>query len=620
MSAYAEFLAAKTAIGGYAGVDVSRLDIHPSLFDWQAEIVCWAARIGRAAIWADTGLGKTRMQLEWARVSGDRALVVAPLAVCQQTVREAHAIGIDAVYARGDDQAKREGIIVTNYEMVDRFDPALLDAVVLDEASILKAHDGATRRTLTDTLAVVPRRLTCTATPAPNDPQELTTQAEFLGRMTRANMLAAYFVHDQDGWRPKGHARGPMFRWMSSWALAIRRPSDLGYDDEGYELPGLKVIPELVDADVEQDGQLFATDLGGVSGRAQVRRATLNQRCDRAVAIVNASHELAAHSDKLAAWDGSPNTPRTGEPSTRPTPRSASDARPKGATRSPTATTCATTTATTRHDSSSTNATPPSDAMPDVGSDTPAIPSTAPSASVLPHCEIPKPGATDDSGAPTASPPRSTTSSSNSKVEDARSAAPTLGTTPGADLPLTTAMSPVASAACSAEAATSDWASSATTPCSSPGPSITSPLEPWIIWCGLNDEQDYLAREFGDRCFSLTGSQDPETKVALLERWLAGERPILVTKTSIVGMGINAQHCARMAFVGLSDSYEAYYQAIRRCYRFGQTRLVHAHVVLSHLEEQVAQNIARKEREASAVTGELVAAMRSSRPEGAIAA
>ncbi len=137
--------------------------------------------------------------------------------------------------------------------------------------------------------------------------------------------------------------------------------------------------------------------------------------------------------------------------------------------------------------------------------------------------------------------------------------------------------------------------------------------EPWIIWCGLNDEQDYLLRYFGDRCFSLTGSQSPEQKVELLYRWLNQERPILLTKAAIAGQGINMQHCARMAFVGLSDSYEAYYQAIRRCYRYGQTRVVDAHIVLSQLEGQIALNVARKEREAAHITSSLVAEMHATR-------
>lgn len=426
---YAGFLARKAAVAPRIGVDVDTSELHPSLYGWQAEIVRWACDVGRAAIWADTGLGKTRMQLEWARVCAGQdgvALIVAPLAVCAQTVREATALDTEARYVRGDDGIDRPGIYVTNYEMVDRFAADGLAAVVLDEASILKQSAGATRTLLIEHFADVPRRLACTATPAPNEPEELTNQAAFLGVMSRANMLAAYFVHDQDGWRPKGHARGPMFKWMASWALAIRKPSDLGYPDDDYVLPGLEIVPHLIPVDVAGgDGQLFATDLGGVGGRSQIRRQTLTARCERAAALVAAE-----------------------------------------------------------------------------------------------------------------------------------------------------------------------------------------PDEPWVLWCGLNDEADLLAKLIPG-AVNVKGAMSPQEKADELLRFADGETRVLITKPSLAAFGLNWQHCARMVFVGLSDSYEAYYQCIRRGYRYGQLRVVVVHVVLSEIEAQIAVNISRKEREASSVTAELVEAMRA---------
>ncbi|MGE4164237.1 MAG: SNF2-related protein [Vicinamibacterales bacterium] len=420
---YAEFLASKQRTATPAGPQVDPSAVHPMLHDWQAELVCWAVHTGRAALWADTGMGKSVMQIEWARLSGDTTLIVAPLAVCQQTVREAAKVNVTARYIR--DGIPGPGMWVTNYEQVHKFNPAQIDAVVLDEASILKNSDGKTRRMLIEHFAQVPRRLACTATPAPNDPEELTNQAEFLGRSTRVNMLAAYFVHDDQGWRLKGHAREPMFRWMATWAVALRRPSDLGYPDGDYQLPGLDIIPELIRVDVEADGQLFATDLGGVGGRAQVRRATLPARCERAADLVRAE-----------------------------------------------------------------------------------------------------------------------------------------------------------------------------------------PHEPWLLWCGLNDEATTLAKMLPD-AVNVHGSMSPEEKAEHLLGFADGDIPILITKPSLAAFGLNWQHCARMAFVGLSDSYEAYYQAIRRCYRYGQHRVVHAHVVLSELEAQIAANVARKEQEAGRNTAELVTAMRA---------
>ena len=430
---YADFLARKAARAHAEGVTVPRGLIHPMLHDWQAEIVQWAAKVGRAAIWADTGLGKTVMQVEWARaVRGDGvALIVAPLAVCHQTVREAAKVAVPATYVRDGADIPSPGLYVTNYEMVERFDPDRLTAVVLDEASILKQSDGKTRTMLIEHFRDVPYRLAATATPAPNDPEELTNQAEFLGHMTRTNMLAAYFIHDDDGWRLKGHARRPMLRWMSSWAVALRRPSDLGYVDTGYDLPGLEIIPQLIPVEIEAEGQLFATDLGGVGGRAAIRRQTLAARCARAAELV-----------------------------------------------------------------------------------------------------------------------------------------------------------------------------------------ASEPDEPWLMWCGLNAEADELARLIPG-AVNVNGSWSPEAKAEALLDFADGGITRLITKPSIAAFGLNWQHCARMAFVGLSDSYEAYYQSIRRCHRYGQTRVVKAHVILSEIEAQIAANVERKERDASAITTSLVAEMRRARRESA---
>lgn len=429
MTDYATFLARKVASAPAEGLDVSPGRLHTFLHPWQRDVVSWALKVGRAAVWADTGLGKTVMQIEWAKHVGGTVLIVAPLAVCAQTVREATKVDMPATYVRDASEITGPGVWVTNYEMVERFDPTTLRGVVLDEASILKQSDGKTRTLLIRHFADVPYRLACTATPAPNDPEELTNQAEFLGHMTRTHMLAAYFVHDADGWRPKGHARQPMLRWMSSWALALRRPSDIGGDDTGYVLPGLDVIPEVLPVDVVPEGQLFATDLGGVGGRAAVRRATLAARVQRATDLVAAE-----------------------------------------------------------------------------------------------------------------------------------------------------------------------------------------PDEPWVLWCGLNDEADELARRIPG-AVNVHGSLSPEDKARLLLGFADGDFHVLITKPSMASFGLNWQHCARMAFVGLNDSYETYYQAIRRCYRYGQTRRVRAHVVVSDLESQIAANVARKEREADHIHSALVTEMQRARAE-----
>jgi hypothetical protein len=429
---YAEFLAQKMARLELAGPPCDPGEVNPYLHDWQREITAWAVRTGRAAIWATTGLGKTVMQLEWARLSGRTALIVAPLAVCQQTVREAAKLGLDAQYTRTG--VPGPGIWVTNYEMAGHVDPSTVDAVVLDEASILKQHDGKTRTALIRHFASVPRRLACTATPAPNDVQELTNQAEFLGTAKRTDMLATYFVNDPKtkGWRLKKYARGPMFAWLAQWAVALRRPSDLGYPNDGYDLPPLSIVPQIVETETPVlEGQLFSVpgDLGGVGGRAQMRRATLGARCERAAKLV--------------------------------------------------------------HD---------------------------------------------------------------------------------------------------------------------------EPGEQWLLWRKLIPEADRLADLTPD-AVDVRGNWTPEAKAEAYLAFASGQIRYLITESSMAAFGLNLQSCARMAFVGLGDSFEAYFQCLRRCWRYGQTRPVSAHIVLSGAESPIYDNVIRKEREAGRLMDDLVTAMRQARTE-----
>lgn len=421
MTTYADFLARKERRADGIGIEVDPAELHPILHDFQRDGTAWALRAGRAALFWDCGLGKTLAQVEWASRAAETSLLIAPLSVARQTVREAKMVDREVNYVRSGHEVTGPGNWITNYEMAHQFDPALFGAVVLDESSILKSVDGKVRTQLIETFRSVPYRLTATATPAPNDVAELTNHAEFHGVMSRAEMLAAYFVNDERDWRLKGHAAQAMYRWMATWAQALRRPSDLGYSDDGFDLPELSIIAQPVDVEMAPDGQLFATDLGGIGGRAQVRRQTLDARVERAA-------ELATGSEQ------------------------------------------------------------------------------------------------------------------------------------------------------------------------------------WIVWCGLNDE----ARALGeiDGAVNVEGSWSPDAKAEALEAFQDGAIRVLVTKPSIAGFGMNFQNCSRMAFVGLSDSYESYYQAIRRCWRFGQTQPVEAHVVVSELEMAIVENIRRKETEAAQMSELLIAASR----------
>lgn len=419
---YEEFLASKAWAVPTVSVDPA-VAINPALFGFQHDVVRWALRKGRAAIFADCGMGKTLMQLEWAKhvvdTMGD-VLILAPLAVAQQTVAEGARFGIEARYVRREEDRK-PGITITNYEMLDHFDADAFAGVVLDESSILKSFDGSTRNEIIQAFRETPVRLACTATPAPNDFMELGNHAEFLGIMTMAEMLASFFVHDggeTQKWRLKGHARDEFWRWICSWAVTLRRPSDLGYPNDGFDLPTLGVHRHIIQSSQEAAqaaGMLFAVPAVDLIEQRAARRATLSDRVAQAASLVAAE-----------------------------------------------------------------------------------------------------------------------------------------------------------------------------------------PSEPWILWCDLNDESDALAKAIPG-AMQVRGSDDREDKERALMAFASGKLRVLITKPSIAGFGMNWQHCARVCFVGLSHSYEQFYQAVRRCWRFGQDRPVDVHVIISDLETRVAENIERKEADAQAL-------------------
>lgn len=422
-SDYSSFLDSKRLLIQAVGFEAD--PIHPALFQFQADITRWALRRGRAAIFAGTGLGKTMMQLEWARQvhrhDGRPVLVFAPLAVSYQTVREGERIGVNVHHCKSAGDI-RPGVNVTNYHRLYHFDSADLAGVVLDESSLLKDHEGAFRNHLIDRFAATPYRLACTATPAPNDYMELGSHAEFLGAMTRAEMLSMFFVHDggqTNFWRLKGHAEARFWEWVASWAAMLRSPEDLGYSDSRFVLPPLH-IEQLTVEGVPSPGWLIPVQAQTLTERRGARRATIDDRIQAAVDIVS-----------------------------------------------------------------------------------------------------------------------------------------------------------------------------------------KEPNEPWIIWCGLNAEAEAVCKAIPD-AVEIRGSDKPEDKEAAMIGFSDGSIRVLVTKPSIAGHGLNWQHCARVVFLGLSDSWEQYFQAVRRCWRFGQARPVSVYVVTADTEGAVVSNINRKERDAENMAAALV--------------
>lgn len=415
---YLDFLANKARFDPPTGL-AEIPELPAELFDFQHDIVSWALRRGRAAVFAQTGLGKSFMELAWGRAvhhaTGGDVLLLTPLAVAAQMVREAGKFGLPAKQC-ADQSEVEPGITVTNYAKLHHFDLSRFVGVILDESSILKAFDGKTRTMLIERCAQVPYRLAATATPAPNDFTELGNHAEFLGVMSLTGMQSVFFTHDGGDtgtWRLKGHAEDDFWRWMCSWSVLLRRPSDLGYDDGAYDLPPMAQREHIVQ--VEGDA---ARTLGE---RLRARRESLAERVARAVELT------------------------------------------------------------------------PND-------------------------------------------------------------------------------------------------------------------RPFVWWCNLNAESEALAAALPG-AVEVRGSDKEDEKEAKLKAFAAGEIRILITKPTICGFGMNWQHCADTGFVGLNDSFEQVYQAVRRFWRFGQTRPVTVHFVAASTEGAVLENLRRKEADAERMGAQMVAHM-----------
>ena len=312
MNAYQEFLDAKAQLGRMDGFEP--LWMPDFLFDFQKALVDWALRKGRAAIFADCGLGKTVQQLVWAenvvRMTNRPVLVLTPLAVSHQTVAEAEKFGIEA--RRASYRGNERGIVVTNYERLHHFDPNDFAGCVCDESSILKSFDGVRRLEITEFMKKMRYRLLCTATAAPNDYIELGTSSEALGELGYTDMLTRFFKNDQgtikpmrnvhgqksgvehtDKWRFKGHAEIPFWKWVCSWARAVRRPSDLGYSDEGFILPPLIERDIMIEVDKPADGMLFSLPAVGLQEQRSERRRTIEERCETAAGLVQDTGKAA---------------------------------------------------------------------------------------------------------------------------------------------------------------------------------------------------------------------------------------------------------------------------------------------------------------------------------------
>jgi hypothetical protein len=413
---YQDFLQTKRTVAHTAGLDVVLDAIHPALFPFQKVLVQWALRKGRAALFCDCGMGKTFMQLEWGRIvheqSGGDILILAPLAVANQTIAEGQKLGITVHPCRGMSDV-RPGINIANYEMLAHFDTTHFAGVVLDESSILKSYMGKTKRALIDAFKDTPYRLACTATPAPNDVMEIGNHSEFLGIMPSPEMLMRWFINDtmsNGHYRLKGHATKDFWQWVSSWAVSVKKPSDLGFSDDGFTLPELQVKHCYVETDItkgREAGQLFRAPTMSATNLHKEMRLTVADRAQAVADMVNSSTDT------------------------------------------------------------------------------------------------------------------------------------------------------------------------------------------WVVWCNTNYEADELVKRIPD-AIEVRGSDSIASKERKLTDFTEGRARVIISKPSICGYGLNWQHCHHTAFVGLSYSFEDFYQAVRRLYRFGQQHTVEVVIVAAETESALVTTLERK--------------------------
>jgi DNA modification methylase len=395
-------------------------------FPFQQDIIRWATQKGRCAIFADCGMGKTIMQLKWAdsvyRETGGNILILSPLAVAHQTRKEGQKFGVTVNVCRKQNDVK-PGINITNYEMLNHFEPSAFSGIVADEGGIMKNYSGAIRNEIINAFCNTPYRLSCTATPSPNDYMELGNQSEFLGVMTRTEMLAMFFVHDggdTSQWRLKKHAVLDFWKWLSSWSVMIKKPSDLGYDDDGFNLPPLNIEYHKVDIGKPMAGELFKRDAITLDEQREARKSSIEKRIEVVKELIGQKQD-----------------------------------------------------------------------------------------------------------------------------------------------------------------------------------------EQWLIWSDLNIECDSLKKGITG-IIDVRGSDPIDFKEKTMLGFSTGDVLYLSTKAKIAGHGMNWQSCHNMIFFGLSHSYESFYQAVRRCWRFGQKNPVNVHVIISDIEQPIIDNIQRKHELAETMAVEMV--------------
>jgi superfamily II DNA or RNA helicase len=625
---YRRFIASRAPVQqmqGFAPIAISdKAKTH------QHAVIDFALRRGKSAAFLDTGLGKSFIELEFARQcaeeTGKPSIILTPLAVAGQMVREGQKFGIDARQIREQSEVGA-GVMVANYERLAKLAPASFGAVILDESSILKSYASKTRIALTEAFKDTRFKLAATATPSPNDHTELGNHAEFLDVMRQQEMLSKWFINDtstaSQEWRLKGHAAGDFWQFVASWSRCATLPSDLGGDDTGYVLPAIDERVYEVEADRmvnAEQGMLFRIpEMSATSFHAE-KRLTIKQRCEMAVSLVfeDFCTKLAEIGSGDSTCLGSQNTQPQESGDTMMTPKSVSGENRNAEPQKKTPHTCENITLQTRKSlpilkSAETGTTQPEEQ---------SMPATL---SMLPECALAQTAETQSQSGMVAlsqhmGSPKMTMSECF-QIRDVLAQFVVQPTKIGA------AKSCTSITATKLERSGNSYAQAATR-LSARCETIQTGLDqlsntwnaikadPWLVFCETNEEQDFLEAAFGPMAFSVRGSDDPDEKERRILAWCDGDRPVLISKTKIVGFGMNFQHCRNVLFASVNFSYEAFYQGVRRVWRFGQGRTVNVHVVLADTEAAIWQAIGVKSDKHDEMKRRMSEAMRGAQTQG----
>lgn len=612
---YEEFIKSKEFKHVSSGFECG--DLPYPLFDYQEPIVKWALRRGKAAVFADTGLGKTIMQLAWAdqvaKRTGCPVIILAPLAVSNQTIKEGEKYGIDVSKAIPGAPMFGPHIVITNYEQLHKFDPDYFKGIVLDESSILKGMDGRRRKEITEFGSGISYRLSCTATPSPNDFMEIGTQSEFLGIMSQMEMLAMFFIHDGSDtskWRLKGHGQRKFFEWMATWAVVIRSPEDLGFDGSRHKLPPVEYHSHVIETD--PDGSLFVEPAQGLQERNKARKDSVSRRVAKAAEIANSLDgpvlvwcNLNDESERLAELiDDSVEVKGSDTPEHKVDAMLwflgyddlvlTSNGKIKKAAPCQTQNTSENTISKTE----SKRLRPPQSG----NQTTERIEKNT--------CESMSKVTGANSEEPLSS-KKNTTGSGESGTPAIKS----IGSEQYQKSQITTQQTQTNDSSSESE---NTGSSQKTT-----GGCLKSREEGALYADALTlDAQKKkgstlttaMIQEGSEDYFAPTAIKASENSTTIQKD--SGEpqntlERTLISKPRIFGYGLNLQHCHQMIFVGLSDSWESYYQAIRRCWRFGQTEVVQVHIISADTEGAVVENIRRKDAQNNELGAEMVKHMKT---------